>query len=62
MAKKWTKKNLMEGIDVEYEEHAHSLQHFVANQYYMRAVARQIAIDHLKEDPKYYQKLKRVGL
>lgn len=44
------KKELFKGIEVE-KEHTPS-----------EKIASQIAMDHLTEDPRYYSKLKKIGL
>ena len=51
-----TRKGLKEGIKIELE-HAHL---FPKN--LQKIMAERIAKDHLKEDPKYYTKLKKAKL
>jgi len=74
----WTEKTLMKGAKTEFEEHENTIRKALEDQHNRdtsayrstRApniddvlhVARDIALDHLKEDPKYYQKLRKLGL
>ena len=51
-----TSKELKKGIAVE-KEHAHN---FPKN--LQKVMAEKIAKDHIKEDPKYYEKLKKARL
>lgn len=63
----WNEEDIEKGAQVEYKEHSDSikkyrkyvLSHSAPYAYFL---AREIAIDHLQEDPKYYQKLRKVGL
>jgi hypothetical protein len=72
------RKEIIEGMQVEEKEHKDTIRSTlnealvrsqsgyactrISNENDITRVARQIAIDHLKEDPKYYQKLKKLGL
>jgi len=74
----WTEKTVMKGAMTEFKEHELTIRKALEDQHNrdtspyratrtpniddVKYIARQIAIDHLQEDPKYYQKLKKVGL
>lgn len=71
-------KEIEEGAETEFKEHKNTIRSTlneqlersksgysctrIPNEHDVKNVARQIAIDHLREDPKYYQKLRKLGL
>jgi hypothetical protein len=62
LSKDITNDDIEAGSKHEYKEHSDSMDYVRLIDPYKKILARRIAIDHLQEDPKYYQKLKRVGL
>lgn len=58
----WTRKDEDIGFRHEYKEHGDTFDDNVTVGTPSDDFARDIARDHLREDPKYYQKLRKVGL
>jgi hypothetical protein len=66
---KWTSNELKKGIKIEME-HSETIKKHLPDwnisekdkQIWVVLMARDIALDHLKEDRNYYRKLKKVGL